>query len=76
MLTKEIQKMKITGEEIYGIYQPDIPYVNRDGVKRTLQVIIPETAQDSDKKYPAILHVQGSAWKKQDVYKRVGVNQH
>lgn len=69
MLTKEIQKMKITGEEIYGVYQPDICYVNRDGVERTLQIIIPETAQDSNKKYPAILHVQGSAWKKQDVYK-------
>ena len=24
MLTNEIQKMKITGKEIYGIYQPDI----------------------------------------------------
>ena len=43
------------------------------GIERTLQVMIPETAQDPDKKYPAILHVQGSAWKKQDVYKRVGV---
>ena len=64
---KKIKEKKST------IYQPDICYVNRDGIERTLQVIIPETAQDPDKKYPAILHVQGSAWKKQDVYKRVGV---
>lgn len=73
MILEDIQTKKITGKEIYGIYQPDICYVNRDGIERTLQVIIPETAQDPDKKYPAILHVQGSAWKKQDVYKRVGV---
>ena len=73
MTLEDINTKKITGEEAYGIYQPDICYVNRDGVERTLQVIIPETAQDSNKKYPAILHVQGSAWKKQDVYKRVGV---
>lgn len=73
MLTNEIQKIKITGKESYGIYQPDICYVNRNGIERTLQVIVLETAQDPDKKYPAILHVQGSAWKKQDVYKRVGV---
>ena len=75
MILEDIQTKKITGKEIYGIYQPDICYVNRDGIERTLQVIIPETAQDPDKKYPAILHVQGSAWKKQDVYKRVGVTE-
>lgn len=73
MILEDIQTKKITGKEIYGIYQPDICYVNRDGIERTLQIIIPETAQDSNKKYPVILHVQGSAWKKQDVYKRVGV---
>lgn len=73
MTLEDINTKKITGEEIYGVYQPDICYVNRDGIERTLQVIIPETTQNSDKKYPAILHVQGSAWKKQDVYKRVGV---
>lgn len=73
MTLEDINTKKITGEEVYGIYQPDICYVDRDGVKRTLQVIIPETAQHANKKYPAILHVQGSAWKKQDVYKRVGV---
>ena len=44
MLTNEIQKMKITGKEIYGIYQPDICYVIRDGIERTLQIIVPETA--------------------------------
>ena len=60
MILEDIQTKKITGKEIYGIYQPDICYVNRDGIERTLQVIIPETAQDPDKKYPAILHVQTS----------------
>lgn len=43
MLTNEIQKMKITGKEIYGIYQPDICYVSRDEIERTLQIIVPET---------------------------------
>lgn len=72
-MAQEIRKKKATGKEIYGIYHPDICYVNRNGIKRTLQIITPETKSDKDKKYPAILHVQGSAWKKQDVYKRVGV---
>ena len=72
-IIKKINIKKATGEEIYGIYQPDICYVNRNGIERTLQMIIPETKNHKDQKYPAILHVQGSAWKKQDVYKRVGV---
>ena len=43
MLTNEIQKMKITGKEIYGIYKTDICYVSRDEIERTLQIIVPET---------------------------------
>lgn len=50
MLTNEIQKMKITEKEIYGIYQPDICYVSRDGIERTLQIIVPETALVEDAK--------------------------
>lgn len=37
---------------------------------RTLQMLVPEE-RDSSKKYPAILYVQGSAWLKQDQYKRL-----
>lgn len=36
MILEDIQTKKITGKEIYGIYQPDICYVNRDGIERTL----------------------------------------
>lgn len=39
MILEDIQTKKITGKEIYGIYQPDICYVNRDGIERTLQIL-------------------------------------
>ena len=63
------------GTEIYGLYKHNVCYVERDGVERTLQMIVPEFAPnvDKDKTFPAVLYVQGSAWMKQDEYKRLAV---
>ena len=69
---EEVQKLTADGTERYGIYKHDVCYVNRDGIERTLQMIVPETNAKAPKTYPAILYVQGSAWRKQDNYKRLG----
>ena len=69
---KEVHKITADGTEMYGLYKHDVVYVNRDGIKRTLQMIVPETNSEEQKTYPAILYVQGSAWRKQDNYKRLG----
>lgn len=68
-----VHTLKADGTEVYGLYQHDVCYVERDGVKRTLQMIVPEMKEGNDRTYPAILYVQGSAWMKQDEYKRLGV---
>lgn len=68
-----VHYLKADGTEVYGVYKHDVCYVERDGVKRTLQMIVPEMKQDKNYTYPAILYVQGSAWMKQDNYKRLGV---
>ena len=40
--------------------------------ERTLQMLVPEVKPESaQQKYPTILYVQGSAWLKQDQYKRL-----
>lgn len=67
-----VHHMTADGTEVYSIYKHDVVYVNRDGIERTLQMIVPEV-KDSSAVYPAILYVQGSAWAKQDQYKRLGV---
>ena len=69
---KEVHKITADGTEMYGLYKHDVVYVNRDGIKRTLQMIVPESNSEEQKTYPAILYVQGSAWRKQDNYKRLG----
>lgn len=69
---EEVRKLTADGTEWYGLYRHDVVYVNRNGVERTLQMIVPETNNMEDKRYPAILYVQGSAWRKQDNYKRLG----
>ena len=40
---EEVQKLTADGTERYGIYKHDVCYVNRDGIERTLQMIVPET---------------------------------
>ena len=69
----EVHVLKADGTEVYGLYKHDVCYVERDGIQRTLQMIVPEMKQDKKYTYPAILYVQGSAWMKQDNYKRLGV---
>ena len=56
-----VHYLKADGTEVYGVYKHDVCYVERDGVKRTLQMIVPEMKQDKNYTYPAILYVQGSA---------------
>lgn len=69
----QVHMLHADGTESYGLYKHDVCYVERDGVKRTLQMIVPEMKEGVDKNYPALLYVQGSAWMQQDQYKRLGV---
>lgn len=70
---ENVHFLEADGTEVYGVYKHDVCYVQRDGVERTLQMIVPEMKPDKKYTYPAILYVQGSAWMKQDQYKRLGV---
>lgn len=68
-----VTMLKTTGKETYSIYKHDVCYEERDGIKRTLQMIVPEVKAGNEVKLPALLYVQGSAWMVQDQYKRLGV---
>ncbi|WP_307585048.1 alpha/beta hydrolase [Paenibacillus wynnii] len=46
-------------------YRPDVVYAEYGGVERRLQIIIPNRA---GYKFPLVVFVQGSAWRKQDLY--------
>lgn len=65
--------LKADGTEVYHVYKHDVVYVTREEGERTLQMLVPEIKENMEqKKYPTILYVQGSAWMKQDNYKRLG----
>lgn len=49
-------------------FLPDEVYANRDGMNLHLQLLIPKTAEEADRKWPLLVFVQGSAWHKQDLY--------
>lgn len=46
-------------------YIPNITYAEYDGIERTLQLIVPHCA---GRKFPLVVFIQGSAWRKQDKY--------
>ncbi|WP_296876550.1 alpha/beta hydrolase [Thomasclavelia sp.] len=63
--------IEMTGEEIGVKYLPDVIYDHRDGIDLHLQIIMPSIFNQPDKIFPAVVFIQGSAWKKQDVYQNV-----
>ncbi|MFC6332948.1 alpha/beta hydrolase fold domain-containing protein [Paenibacillus septentrionalis] len=46
-------------------YIPNVLYATYEGLHRNMQLIVPHC---SDRTFPLIIFIQGSAWRKQDVY--------
>ena len=63
---EEVQKLTADGTERYGIYKHDVCDGNRDGIERTLQMIVAETNAKAPKQYTAILYVPDTARRTQD----------
>lgn len=49
-------------------YQPDVVYAQYGDITRRLQIILPHRA---GYKFPLVVFVQGSAWRKQDLYANI-----
>ncbi|MBD7969189.1 alpha/beta hydrolase fold domain-containing protein [Paenibacillus gallinarum] len=57
------------GESYYSCsYRPDVVYAKYGDVERRLQIITPSR---SGYKFPLIVYIQGSAWRKQDIYSSI-----
>ena len=58
---------------VYNIdYIPNVVYANKDNTDLTLQIMIPRTLNvDTNAKYPLVVYIQGSAWRKQNVYRNL-----
>ena len=64
---EEVQKLTADGTERYGIYKHDVCYVNRDGIERTLQMIVPETNAKAPKIYwPSVLALRFAVYSATD----------
>ena len=45
---ENVHILEANGKEVYGLYKHDVCYVERDGIKRTLQMIVPEMKERVD----------------------------
>lgn len=61
----------MTGDEIGVDYIPNVLYDHKDDVELHLQILQPKIFNNPCRKFPCIVYVQGSAWKKQNIYRNV-----
>ena len=53
-------------------YIPNVVYAKKDNTDLTLQIMIPRLLfVDTNAKYPLVVYIQGSAWRKQNVYRNL-----
>ena len=64
----EAVRIKTSGEEIFVTYLKDVEYAVEDEVHLHLQILKPSVRNDTERKYPCMVYVQGSAWGEQNVY--------
>ena len=65
------QRIETTGNETGVRFIREVEYAAPDGVPLHLNILLPVTRNEPDKKYPCLVYVQGSAWKEQDLYMSV-----
>ncbi len=70
-----IERIKTTGNEIGTYIYSNVEYACVNNVPLHLQIITPQSrnTKDLDIKYPCLVYVQGSAWKKQNINAKLGV---
>lgn len=68
-------RIPTSGDEIGTYIHSNIEYANINGMPLHLQIITPQSrnTQNINKKYPCIVYVQGSAWKKQNINAKLGL---
>ena len=53
-------------------YIPNVVYARKNNTDLTIQIMIPRLLfVDTNSKYPLVVYIQGSAWRKQNVYKNL-----
>lgn len=62
------KEIVMTGHEIGVQYFPDVVYDTKEGIALHLQILVPSIFLEPDRKFPLIVFIQGSAWRKQNVY--------
>ena len=56
-----------TGRDTHGFgveFLPNVVYANRGGINLHLQIMVPKSGQEPDRKWPLIMFSAGSAWHK------------
>jgi len=67
--TEGMQIIEADTTALRAVIKPDIHYATKDGIDLYIRLLKPENIlkEDDTTKYPLLIHVQGSAWMKQNM---------
>lgn len=70
-----VVKIPTSGDEMGTYTYSNIEYAKVDGVSLHLMILVPQSrnSDKTEKKYPCLVYVQGSAWMKQNVSAKAGL---
>lgn len=73
--TEGVVRIPTSGDENGTYIYSNVEYSHADGAVLHLQIITPQTrnTKESEKVYPCIVYVQGSAWMKQNINAKLGL---
>lgn len=61
-MKQHYEKIKVENKELEWLYVPDVVYSGCEGIKRSLQLIIPYKHEWAEnEKYPLVMFIPGSA---------------
>lgn len=66
------EQLELQCSSLEWLYVPDVVYAEYGGCRRHLQLIIPyRPVWDTDQRYPLVLFIPGSAWRRQELYNSI-----
>lgn len=65
------KEIVMTGNEIGVDYINDVVYDHKDGIDLHLQILQPHIFNKPNALFPLVVYIQGSAWRKQNIYRNV-----
>lgn len=64
-----MRSVPTTREDYFVTYHENVPYIKRNGQNLRLQILKPEYIERGVGRFPCIVYIKGSGWRRQELYR-------